>query len=112
MGVWSILGSLSQPSTYSTISLPFTGNFDYDRVFSSSSPYNLRIQYNGGGAQGTNYLVTYLIDGESFTRRANGSYSYHRLPTGSHTITLYARLWDNLFSTKDNYYNSNAYTVI
>jgi hypothetical protein len=112
VGVWSILGSLSQPSTYSTISQEFTRNFDYDRVFSSSSPYNLRIQYSGGGAQGTNVSVTYLIDGESFVKKANSAYSYHRLPTGSHTITLYAKLWDDPFSTKDNYYKSNAYTVI
>lgn len=112
VGVWSLLGNVPIPSTYSTNYLSFTGNFDYDRVFSSSSPYNLRIQYNGGGAQGASAMVSYTIDGENFVRSASSGYSYHRLSTGSHTITLSAKLWDNPLATKDNYYYSNAYTVV
>lgn len=35
--VWSILGEVPLPSTYSTISQEFTVTVDYNRVFSSSS---------------------------------------------------------------------------
>lgn len=111
IGVWTTFGNsppYSQPGWNQ-----YTISTDYNKVFSSSSLFNFRVNFTITGASGYTIACRVTIDGNiSIWNYSTGLRTNNfRLSTGSHTIRLWSG-YEDVSDTRSMQYSSQGQTVV